>query len=75
VAASYALWAVSHNFTLFVLARILGGVSKGNISLCTAIVADVLPPEKRGRGMVRVNRGRGGLMVRAKRGWGIRVRN
>ncbi|KAK6177910.1 hypothetical protein SNE40_012779 [Patella caerulea] len=51
VAASYALWAVSSNFTLFVLARIIGGISKGNVSLSTAIVTDVSTPEKRGKGM------------------------
>ena len=52
VALSYALWAVSHSFTVFVIARIVGGVSKGNISLSTAIVTDVTTPEKRSRGMV-----------------------
>ncbi|KAL5016481.1 hypothetical protein ScPMuIL_006070 [Solemya velum] len=51
VAISHALWAVSHNFTLFVVARIIGGISKGNVSLSTAIIADVLPKEKRGKGM------------------------
>lgn len=54
IAGSYALWAVSHNFTLFVLARILGGISKGNISLSTAIVADVLPVKRRGKGMALI---------------------
>ncbi|XP_071168317.1 major facilitator superfamily domain-containing protein 10-like [Mytilus edulis] len=54
VAGSYALWAVSHNFTLFVLARIIGGLSKGNVSLATAIVADILPQEKRGKGMALI---------------------
>lgn len=53
VAASYALWAVSHNFTLFVIARIIGGLSKGNVSISTAVIADIFPPEKRGKGMVR----------------------
>ena len=52
VAISYAVWAVSYNFSLFVLARVIGGISKGNISLSTAIVADVSTPEKRGKGMV-----------------------
>lgn len=52
VALSYALWAVSYNFGLFVLARILAGASKGNISLSTAIVTDVTTPERRSRGMV-----------------------
>lgn len=54
VAGSYALWAVSHNFTLFVIARIIGGLSKGNISLSTAIVADILPPGNRGKGMALI---------------------
>ncbi|KAK3095294.1 hypothetical protein FSP39_012912 [Pinctada imbricata] len=54
VALSYALWAISHNFTLFVFARIVGGLSKGNVSLSTAVVADIFPPEKRGRGMALI---------------------
>ncbi|XP_041369121.1 major facilitator superfamily domain-containing protein 10-like [Gigantopelta aegis] len=54
VAISYAVWAVSSNFTLFVLARVIGGISKGNISLSTAIVADVSTPEKRGKGMAMI---------------------
>ena len=54
MAASYVVWALSHNFTLFVIARIIGGLSKGNISLSTAIVADILPSDKRGKGMVRI---------------------
>ena len=52
MALSYALWAVSHSFGLFVIARIIGGVSKGNISLSTAIVADIIPAKRRGKGMV-----------------------
>lgn len=52
VAISYALWAVSNNFLLFVLARIIGGLSKGNVSLSTAIVTDVTTVEKRSKGMV-----------------------
>lgn len=39
-------------FSLFVWARIIGGLSKGNVSLSMAIVSDVYVPEKRGRGMV-----------------------
>lgn len=54
IAMSYALWAVSSTFTIFVIARIVAGVSKGNISLSTAIVADVAPPEKRGKGMALI---------------------
>ena len=29
IALSYLLWVFSSNFTIFVLARILGGISKG----------------------------------------------
>ncbi|KAK7109962.1 major facilitator superfamily domain-containing protein 10-like [Littorina saxatilis] len=54
VASSYVLWMLSDNFTLFVIARIIGGVSKGNVSLSTAIVTDVSTPEKRGKGMALV---------------------
>ena len=54
VAASYVLWMLSDSFTLFVIARIIGGVSKGNVSLSTAIVTDVSTPEKRGKGMVSI---------------------
>ena len=54
VALSYALWAVSQNFMLFVLARIIGGLSKGNVSLSTAIVTDVTTADRRSKGMVSV---------------------
>ncbi|XP_053407430.1 major facilitator superfamily domain-containing protein 10-like [Mercenaria mercenaria] len=54
VAFSYALWAISRNFGLFVIARIVGGISKGNISLSTTVVADVLPPQRRGKGMALI---------------------
>ena len=50
--ASYSLWALSYNFGLFVVARILAGVSKGNVSLSTAIVTDVTSVEGRSKGMV-----------------------
>lgn len=52
VALSYAVWAVSHSFVLFVVARIIGGLSKGNISISTAVVTDVTTPERRSKGMV-----------------------
>ena len=54
VSLSYALWAVSHSFPVFVLARVVAGVSKGNIGISTAVVVDVTTVEKRNRGMVRL---------------------
>ncbi|GLH07946.1 Major facilitator superfamily domain-containing protein 10 [Gryllus bimaculatus] len=54
IASSYVLWALSKNFAFFVVARIIGGISKGNVSLSLAIVADVSTPKTRGRGMALV---------------------
>jgi len=54
VAFSYALWAVSHSFILFVVARIVGGLFKGNVSLSTTIVTDVTSPENRSKGMALI---------------------
>uniref|UniRef100_A0A0K8R469 Putative tetracycline-efflux transporter pediculus us corporis tetracycline-efflux transporter n=1 Tax=Ixodes ricinus TaxID=34613 RepID=A0A0K8R469_IXORI len=54
IACSYAVWAISNNFTLFVISRIIGGVSKGNISLSTAVITDVCSSKIRGKGMARI---------------------
>ncbi|KAK3514544.1 hypothetical protein QTP70_021603 [Hemibagrus guttatus] len=48
---SYILWAVSHSFSVFLLSRVVGGICKGNVSLCTAVVADLPCPKARNRGM------------------------
>lgn len=49
---SYAVWAVSQSFSMFLLFRVIGGICKGNVSLCTAIMADLPCPKARNRGMV-----------------------
>lgn len=54
IMSSYLLWAVSGNFGLFVLARFIGGLSKGNISLSMAIITDVSNKQNRGKGMALV---------------------
>lgn len=54
IMSSYGLWAVSSNFGLFVLARFIGGLSKGNISLSMAIITDVSNKQNRGKGMALV---------------------
>ncbi|KAM6221309.1 major facilitator superfamily domain-containing protein 10 [Rhynchocyon petersi] len=54
LAASYAVWATSRSFAAFLVSRMIGGVSKGNVSLSTAVVADLGSPEVRGRGMAVV---------------------
>nr|CAD7198694.1 unnamed protein product [Timema douglasi] len=54
IASSYVLWAFSSSFALFVLARVVGGISKGNVSLSMAIITDISTPAARGRGMALV---------------------
>ncbi|XP_037536177.1 major facilitator superfamily domain-containing protein 10 [Nematolebias whitei] len=52
--SSYAVWAVSRSFNMFLLFRVIGGICKGNVSLCTAIVADLPCPKARNRGMAMI---------------------
>lgn len=52
VAASYAVWSVASSFAVFVLARLLGGLSKGNVSLAYSIMTDILDTSTRAVGMV-----------------------
>lgn len=52
VLLSYVIWAASQNFTVFVVARIISGLSKGNVTICTAAVADVTSLKTRPKGMV-----------------------
>lgn len=54
ISCSYMLWALSSNFFLFVLARFVGGLSKGNISLSMAIITDVSNVQTRGKAMALV---------------------
>uniref|UniRef100_A0A2K5PHL8 Major facilitator superfamily (MFS) profile domain-containing protein n=1 Tax=Cebus imitator TaxID=2715852 RepID=A0A2K5PHL8_CEBIM len=44
VATSYAVWATSGSFAAFLASRLIGGISKGNVSLSTAIIADLGSP-------------------------------
>ncbi|XP_028919908.1 major facilitator superfamily domain-containing protein 10 [Ornithorhynchus anatinus] len=52
--ASYALWALSRSFGGFLLSRVVGGLSKGNVSLSAAIVADLPSPRARSKGMAMI---------------------
>ncbi|XP_047422604.1 major facilitator superfamily domain-containing protein 10 isoform X2 [Sciurus carolinensis] len=49
--ASYAVWAASRSFAAFLASRVIGGISKGNVSLSTAIVADLSSAPARSQGM------------------------
>ncbi|XP_069488164.1 major facilitator superfamily domain-containing protein 10 [Ambystoma mexicanum] len=52
--SSYALWALSQSFGVFLLSRVVGGLSKGNVSLCTAIIADLPSSKSRSKGMAMI---------------------
>lgn len=51
VTLSYALWFFAGSFALLVLARVLGGLMAGNLSVATAAVADVTEEKSRAKGM------------------------
>ncbi len=53
-ALSYLLWIFSGRFWMLLVARGLGGMMAGNVSVGTAAIADVTTPEKRSRGMAMV---------------------
>ncbi|XP_045614000.2 major facilitator superfamily domain-containing protein 10 isoform X1 [Procambarus clarkii] len=54
VAVSYGMWAVASNFTLFVLARIIGGTTKGNVSLAYSVMTDISDEKSRAKGMALI---------------------
>lgn len=51
---SYVLWFFSGSFTLLILARFIGGIMGGNLSVATAAVADVTDKSTRSKGMAFV---------------------
>ena len=50
-AIGFWLMGLGHSLTLLFAARILAGITGGNISIPQAYIADVTPPEKRSRAM------------------------
>lgn len=51
---SYVLWFFAGSFTLLILARFIGGIMGGNLSVATAAVADVTNKSNRSKGMAFV---------------------
>jgi len=51
IAVSYMTWTMASTFSMFVLARFIGGLAKGNVSLSTSAVADVSDAKTRQSGM------------------------
>ena len=55
ITISHLVWSISSgSFLLFLIARTLGGLFKGNVSLSTAIVTDLLAQSERGKGMALI---------------------
>eukprot|EP00800_Vazella_pourtalesii_P001980 TRINITY_DN11843_c0_g1_i1.p1 TRINITY_DN11843_c0_g1~~TRINITY_DN11843_c0_g1_i1.p1 ORF type:complete len:466 (+),score=60.44 TRINITY_DN11843_c0_g1_i1:24-1400(+) len=54
IGLAYLVWMFSYSFSLFVLSRILGGITKCNISIAISMVADLTPVTKRNKGMAVV---------------------
>jgi len=48
---AYLLFAFAQSLPLLFLARVIDGISGGNISTAQAVVADITPPKDRARGM------------------------
>lgn len=53
-AASYALWVVAGEFWVFVVSRLLCGMSAGNIAVASAAAADITDRANRAKGMAVV---------------------
>lgn len=51
---SYIIWFFSGSFTLLLLARFIGGIMGGNLSVASAVVADVTTQKNRSKGMAFV---------------------
>jgi len=49
--AGYLLFAFAHSYAVLLAARVIDGISGGNISTAQAYVADVTTPETRAKGM------------------------
>ncbi|TPX32025.1 hypothetical protein SeMB42_g07656 [Synchytrium endobioticum] len=51
---SMILWTVSSSFPLFVLSRIVGGLTEGNVQMSIAMISDITTPQTRSRGLALV---------------------
>ena len=48
---SYVIWIFSGSFSLLILARFIGGIMSGNLSIASAVVSDVTDEKNRSKGM------------------------
>ncbi len=52
---SYITWSMSSLFVIFLISRIIGGISKANVSLSIAIMTDLSNSSTRSSAMVWLN--------------------
>lgn len=48
---SYVMWMFSGSFTVLILARMVGGLMSGNLSIASAVVSDITDEKNRSKGM------------------------
>jgi len=48
---SYVIWFFSGSFTLLIIARLVGGLMSGNLSIASAVVSDITDSKNRSKGM------------------------
>ncbi len=51
---SYVIWFFSGSFTLLIIARLVGGLMSGNLSIASAVVSDVTDEKNRSKGMAAI---------------------
>jgi MFS family permease len=51
---SYVIWIFSGSFTLLILARLIGGLMSGNLSIASAVVSDITDEKNRSKGMAAI---------------------
>ncbi|KAF9919271.1 hypothetical protein BX616_009974 [Lobosporangium transversale] len=51
---SCGVWLFSRSFELFVLSRVIGGLSEGNVQLSIAMISDITTPATRSKGLAMV---------------------
>ncbi|KAG1453159.1 hypothetical protein G6F56_007640 [Rhizopus delemar] len=51
---STLIWLFAHSFNWFLLARVIGGLSEGNVQLSTAIISDITTPDQRSKSLALV---------------------
>jgi len=51
---SALVWIKATTFSTYMLSRIIGGLSEGNVQLATAILSDITPPAERSRSLAQI---------------------